>query len=134
MQGGRVWTASRPLRGLCTAVAFAGLLSACASSFQGIALKPGAADPDLQALAHRARDGEKHSLLALGIRFEEGRGVPRDLARAKRLYRLAAADSRPAYVYSPPVSKGDKGRMIPLEIGLRQPGLAEARERLARLD
>lgn len=71
------------------------LLSGCAaSSYQGIPLRAGAADSELQALAARAMSGEKRAQLELGVRFEEGRGVPVDLDRARTLY-LSAADNAP---------------------------------------
>jgi hypothetical protein len=114
-------------------------LAACAagSSYMGIPLATAmAAGPDaaLRNLAARAQSGDKHAQLELGIRFEEGRGVPRDLAKAERLYRLAATDSGGTmWIYSPPVKEGASGRVIPVERGPLQPGLEEASRRLAAL-
>jgi hypothetical protein len=117
---------------VCTAFG----LSACASnSYAGIPLTAGAADPELQALARRAETGDKRAQLELGIRYEEGRGVPRNLQRAEDLYRKAAADSGGTlWVYSPPVGENGKGRVIPVDRGPRQVGLAEAKRRLERLN
>jgi hypothetical protein len=71
----------------------------------------------------------------LGIRYEEGRGVERDLGRARKFYRAAASDSGGTmWTYSSPVGNGTKGRVVPVRRGLRQSGLAEARERLERLE
>ncbi|QTD57491.1 SEL1-like repeat protein [Parasphingorhabdus cellanae] len=83
------------------------------------------------SLARKAQGGDKHAQLELGIRFEEGRGVERDLGKAKKLCRLAASDSGGRiWVYSPPVGNGTKGRVIPMDIGPKQFGLAVARVRL----
>jgi hypothetical protein len=57
-------------------------LWACANgSYGGIPLVSGAASVELQDLARRAQAGDKHAQLELGIRFEEGRGVPVDRKR-----------------------------------------------------
>jgi TPR repeat protein len=124
----------------CAAFAAALLLgalpgvAACApSAYAGIPFAAGAADPDLQALAGRAQSGDKRAQLELGIRYEEGRGVPRDLARARKLYVRAATDEGGIiHVYSPRVGKSG-GRVIPLNLGPRRPGLAEAKARLEQL-
>ncbi|HWT14049.1 MAG TPA: hypothetical protein VN231_14945 [Allosphingosinicella sp.] len=63
-------------------------LVACAvGSYAGISFAAGAADPELQSIARRAAGGDKQAQLDLGIRYEEGRGVERDPAMARRLYR-----------------------------------------------
>lgn len=112
------------------------LLPACASpnSYIGIPLSSGQVDPELQLVTSRARAEDKHAQLELGIRFEEGRGVPVDVGRARRLYRQAASDSGgTVWVYSPPVGNGTKGRVMPVETGRRQAGLREAKRRLEAL-
>jgi hypothetical protein len=111
------------------------LLTACtANSYAGIPFSVGAADPDLQGLAMRAQAGDKHAQLELGVRYEEGRGVPIDLRRAERLYLMAASDSGgTTYVYSPPVGRNGRGQVIPVDTGPRQHGLPEARVRLDEL-
>ncbi|WP_066518546.1 SEL1-like repeat protein [Sphingobium cloacae] len=94
----------------------------------GIALLPGAAEPTLQNLAARARAGEKEAQLDLGMRFEEGNGVPQDKARAMKLYRQAASDSGgTVWVYMPSPGNGVKGRVVPVYRGPRQVGLEDAR-------
>ncbi len=112
------------------------LASGCAATgYAGIPLAAGAADPELQSLAQRARAGDKQAQLELGIRYEEGRGVPVDLARARRLYRLAARDSGGTiWVYSPPVGENGRGQVIPLNTGVPQSGLREALLRLDRIE
>lgn len=109
--------------------------SACASShYMGVALTPGAADQELQSLASRARSGDKQAQLDLGIRFEEGKGVPVDKARAKALYRQAAADSGgPMWIYMPSPGNGAKGRVVPVDTGPKQAGRDEAKRRLEML-
>jgi TPR repeat protein len=124
----------RALRGLAAALlALAAplTLAACApTTYAGISLKPGAADPELESLASRAQAGDKHAQLELGIRYEEGRGVPRDLQRAAALYRSAssgAAQTQMAYV---PGSGSGPGSWTILSGGARADGLAEASMRL----
>lgn len=107
-------------------------LSACVSSeYMGISLRSGAAESELQALARRARAGDKQAQFELGIRYEEGRGVPIDIRRAKKLYTLAASDSGGTiWVYVPSPGNGAPSRVIPVNKGLRQTGLEEAKSRL----
>lgn len=111
------------------------LLAGCASNgYAGISLAPGAADSELQALARQAEAGDKQAQLDLGIRFEEGRGVPQSIARAEWLYLQAAADSggtRPVYV--PASGRGARASSVPTNMGPAARGLPEARERLSAL-
>jgi hypothetical protein len=80
------------------------------------------------------RGGNKHAALELGRQYEEGSGVPQDMQRAAQLYRFAASfTSGTTYIYSPPVRKGGSGRVMPLRVGMDQPGLPEAKYRLALL-
>lgn len=119
---------------LCAAAALT-TLTACStpSTYAGIDLTAGGADLQLQALASRARAGNKHAQLELGIRYEEGEGVPVDLERARALYRGAASDTGGTiWVYSPPVGNAP-GRVIPLDGGPKEFGLREAQWRLKRL-
>jgi len=89
----------------------------------------------LAALASEAQRGSKQAQLELGIRFEEGRGVERDLDKARKLYAQAASDSGGTiWVYSPSVGNGTKGRMIPVNAGPKRSGLAEAKKRLGMLE
>ena len=111
------------------------LLTGCsANQYAGISLTPGTAPDEIRHLAARAEDGDKAAMLELGIRFEEGDGVPRDLERAERLYRRAA-ESRPRihYIYEPPLRPHGVGRYHPIQTGISSPGLIEARRRLEAL-
>jgi hypothetical protein len=120
---------------LSALLAAALLIGGCASQqYMGVSLKPGGADPAVQALAVRASTGDKQAQLDLGIRFEEGAGVARDLDTAKKLYRQAASDSGGTiWVYTPPVGNGTSGRVVPVESGTKQYGLAAAQRRLGAL-
>ena len=113
------------------------LLSACASSnnYMGISLAAGQANPELQHLAARARAGDKQAQLELGIKFEDGHGLERDIEKARNLYRLAASDSGgPTWIYVPPTVKGRQGRVIPVTRGGKAFGLDEAKARLELLE
>ena len=111
------------------------LLSGCATnSYAGISFASGAADVGLQALARRAKAGDKHAQLELGIRYEEGRGVPIDLGRAKTLYREAATDSGGTeLVYVPASVKRGRAASVPINRGPRIVGLPEAQAKLQGL-
>jgi hypothetical protein len=132
----RVWRAQLS-RGV-----FAASLGACvtfgtvactSNEYAGISLKSGAAVPELQQLAQRARAGDKQAQLDLGIRYEEGRGVAVDSGRAAALYRKAAtASGGTLWVYSPGSGKA-KGRVVAIDSGPRRAGLSEAKSRLSRL-
>ena len=107
--------------------------AACAAptSYMGIALAPGAANPAVQTLARQALTGDKHAQLALGIRYEEGDGVAPDPKRARKLYRAAATTTGGTiYVYVPPTRKGGRGYVTPVNMGPVVAGLKEAKERL----
>jgi hypothetical protein len=121
---------------LSALLAAALLLSGCASQqYMGVLLKPGGADPAVQALAARASAGDKQAQLDLGIRFEEGAGIARDLTAAKNLYRQAASDSGGTmWVYTPPMGNGTSGRVIPVQSGTKQYGLTEAQRRLKTME
>jgi hypothetical protein len=100
-----------------------------------LALKRSYADMPLTALASEAQGGSKQAQLELGIRFEEGRGVERDVSKARKLYGSAASDSGGTiWVYSPPVGNGTSGRTIPVNTGPKRSGLAEAKRRLEGLE
>ena len=112
------------------------MASGCATDgYAGVPFAPGAADPELQSLAQSARAGDKQAQLELGIRYEEGRGVPVDLRRAVWLYLQAAVDSggvRPVYV--PGSGSGSRAASVPVDRGTPVRGLPEARVRLSALN
>jgi TPR repeat protein len=136
---GRFRASLRPVMARAIRAAAAVLLAAttaCAAhSYMGIPLVPGQASPDVQSLARRAQSGDKQAQLDLGIRFEEGDGVPVDRKRAIMLYRQAASGGGGVtWVYSPPVGIGTSGRVLAVERGVQQKGLAEAKARLVALE
>jgi hypothetical protein len=127
----------RLARAACLAASLALTSCAAPSSYMGIDLAGPAVSAEaaeLQLLARRAQAGDKRAQLNLGIRYEEGRGVPQDLKRARELYQRAAATTGGTmWVYQPPVSKGAKGGVVPVDSGPKLYGLQEAKRRLARL-
>lgn len=116
------------------------LLADCAApaTYMGIDLAAAPQDAQQAAvldLARRAQARDKQAQLELGIRYEEGRGVPVDRMRAKEFYKLAASDSGGSlWIYSPPVGNKTRGRVIAVDAGPRQIGLPEAKKRLQRLE
>jgi TPR repeat protein len=126
-----VLSSHSPFAAIGTAV----LLASCAAptSYMGIDITQGAASTELRALASRAQFGEKQAQLELGIVFENGHGVPVDRQRARKLYSLAAAETGgSAWVWSPSVGPG-AGKLIRIDLGRRQHGLAQAATRLKQL-
>ena len=124
-----------PIRATALAALLAASLAtagcAAPTSYMGIALAPGAANPAVQTLARSALTGDKHAQLALGIRYEEGDGGPIEPKRARKLYRAAATTTGGTiYVYVPPTRKGGRGYVTPVNTGPRVVGLREARARL----
>jgi len=117
----------------CLAVLLAA--PACTSTrYMGLSMVPGEAAPEIQALAQRAQAGDKQAQLNLGIRFEEGNGVPRDTRRAMKLYRRAAQTSGGRiWVYAPSPGNGAKGRVVPMYLGPKRKGLVEAMRRVSTI-
>ena len=106
------------------------VLTDIGSANGGNAALASTSDEALQCLAGR---GDKSAQLELGIRYDEGRGVAADPARAASLYAAAAAfTSGTIFIYSPPVG-ASPGRTLPYRTGPDQSGLPEAMYRLALL-
>lgn len=83
-------------------------------------------------LAALAWNQHRPAALELGIRFEEGRGVPQDRGKARNLYRIASLKmGGTIYVYSPGVG-GQPGQVMPV-FTPEEEGLPEARARLLAL-
>jgi TPR repeat protein len=119
---------------LCLAMLFAiGTAGCAASSYAGIPLSPGATAPDLLDLARRARAGDKSAQLGLAVRFEEGQGIARDFSRAIVLYRRAGTDTGGLETIYLPSGRGAAVTAVPVSKGPAEPGLPEARARLAAL-
>jgi hypothetical protein len=80
-------------------------LSSCATNQAfGIDLAASSTSEEVKVLARSAQGGDKLAQLELGKRFEGGRGVPKDLARAGKLYAAAASPNDGASIrtlYSP---------------------------------
>ncbi len=121
-------------RGAAAALLLLGALAlqACVARLPGCGAE--AAMDALSSLRCGAARGDKQAQLELGILYEEGRGVERSPRKAARLYQAAgSASGGTVYVYSPPVGGEKSGRVIPINAGPRQAGLAEAQYRLALL-
>ena len=125
---------SQKLTALCAAIAI-GTLPACAapSSYMGIEFAPvaaaGSEQSQIQLLVRRAQSGDKQAQLELGVRFEEGRGVVRDLEKAKIVYQLAAQDT--PIKQTSFIPEGGTIRAETTNAGVRK-GLPEAKERFAK--
>ncbi len=118
------------------ALCFLPTLTACAapSSFAGINFADKATPPPVRSLAARAQTGDKQALYELGLIYETGLGVPVDIRRARKLYRLAATTTGGTiYVYVPG-QKGKAGYVTPVNTGPVRPGLPEAKARLKALE
>ncbi|MEA3017205.1 MAG: hypothetical protein QOI38_1927 [Sphingomonadales bacterium] len=123
------------LRAAAGAALALGALAACNGTpdrYQGISLSAENGDEDLRAIARLAAAGNKRAQLALGIRFETGDGVPVDLRRAARLYRLAAATTHNRDAYYPSVRMKTAGKLLRTYETPRF-GLPEAQARLDAL-
>lgn len=120
---------------LAVAAAALAALAGCsgtADRYQGISLTADNQDEELRALATLAAAGHKRAQLLLGIRFETGDGVPIDLRRAERLYRMAATTTGRGDAYYPSVRMKTPGRLM-RTYDVPRSGLPEARARLEAL-
>jgi len=105
-------------------------VGACSGRYMG--LDASLLDSETAVLAQRAQLGDKQAQFELGKRFAAGDGVPQDCAKATELTRRAAtATGGTLWVYSPPVTQGGRGQVIPLDRGPVQPGLAAASNAIA---
>lgn len=106
------------------------LITACASS--GLGVSRDALPMELRPVHDRADLGDKRALFELGLAYAEGALVERDCGQARRLLGQAATDTGGMlWVYSPPVGNGTAGRVIPINRGVKQPGLRSAEELLS---
>jgi hypothetical protein len=119
---------------LTALLAAALLMGGCAGQqYMGVSLKPGGADPAVQALAVRASTGDKQAQLDLGIRFLNGQGMTADERRACNLFRLSASDSGgPLWIYTPSPGGGAPAQVLPVQTATHTAGLASARVWLER--
>jgi hypothetical protein len=123
---------------LTAALVSAAALVGCATQpdrFAGIRFDSAAHPPEVRSLAERAAAGDKRAQLELGIRFEEGRGVPASRRRAERLYRMAASYSGGGaeLEFFRPMRPGGRSHVTKVDGGRFVPGLPEARARLEAL-
>jgi hypothetical protein len=105
-------------------------VAACSGRYMGLDVSQ--LDRKTALLVQRAELGDKQAQFELGQRFATGEGVPQDCEKAKKLTRRAAsASAGTLWVYSPPVTSGGQGLVIPVDRGPVQPGLAAAGNSLA---
>lgn len=109
-------------------------LSAAACSGPYLGIDRASLDPSAQALLDRASAGDKEAQFRLGILYTYGNGVPSDCQKAFKLLRQAASRSGgTTWIYSPPVAKGGRGRVIPFDQGPKRAGLDSADSALREL-
>lgn len=105
-------------------------IGGCSGRYMG--LDASLLDRETALLAQRAQLGDKQAQFELGQRFAAGNGVPRDCEKAIALTRRAASPAGGTlWVYSPPVTQGGRGQVIPVDRGPVQPGLSAAAKALA---
>jgi hypothetical protein len=112
-------------------------LSGCSTprNYMGIDISARAPVNSIIELARRAQAGDKQAQFELGMAYEEGQLLPRNLRRAVALYRLAAAGSSGRHwIYSPPSGAGQVGRVVAVDVGQRQSGLVAAQARLTEMN
>jgi len=91
---------------LSALMAAALLMGGCAGQqYMGVSLKPGGADPAVQALAVRASAGDKQAQYELGRWFEDSTDA-NGVKKAIALYRQAASDSGGSRLLLVPSSSG----------------------------
>ena len=116
---------------LTALLAAALLMGGCASQqYMGVSLKPGGADPAVQALAVKAQGGDKQAQYELGRWFEDSTDAD-GLKKAKRLYRQAASDSGGSRLLLVPSSSGLTTSVVGM--GPKIGGNAAAQTRLQKL-
>lgn len=121
------------LRVLASCLCSLFLLAGCAGPYAGLD-DPGVSS-EARLVGERARLGDKQAQYELALRFAAGDGVPRNCNRARELLGQAASNSGGTiWIYSPPVTKGGSGRVIPVDSGPVRPGLAIAKRALSGLD
>jgi hypothetical protein len=113
--------------GLSALLAAALLMGGCASQqYMGVSLKPGGADPAVQALAARASTGDKQAQYELGRWFENSTDAD-GLKKAKRLYRQAASDSGGSRLLLMPSSSGLTTSVVSMGPKIAENAAAQAR-------
>lgn len=104
-------------------------------SYMGLNLNASDLPAEPRDLALRAQAGDKEAQLYLGIAFEEGRGVARDLGRARRLYALATSCSGGLLrVYVLLVIPSQAGRVTQVPMMAPPSGFTNTKARLEQLN
>ena len=113
---------------LSALLAAALLMGACASQqYMGVSMKPGGADPAVQALAARASIGDKQAQYELGRWFEDSTDAD-GLNKAIKLYQIAATPRGGSRMMYTPGPSGVTTSVV--SMGQHVGGLFEASQRL----
>jgi len=113
---------------LSALLAAALLMSGCASQqYMGVSLKPGGADPAVQALAARASTGDKQAQYELGRWFEDSTDA-NGMKKAIKLYQIAATPRGGSRMMYTPGPSGVTTSVV--SAGPRIEGHAAAKARL----
>lgn len=121
---------------LAAALISAAALAGCTAQphrFAGISFNSADVAPEIRDLARRAAAGDKMAQLELGIRYEQGRGVPVNWRRAADLYEQAATTTGGSSIMVVPPIRRSAGTAVPVSLGPWSPGLPAARARLDAL-
>lgn len=87
---------------MCVMFALAQPTNATSSQNIGTSLSEGATNTTIQALTAKAESGDKQAQFDLGVVYEQGNGVKRNLEKARQLYVMASLDSGgPIWNYIP---------------------------------
>ena len=113
---------------LTALLAAALLMGGCASQqYMGVSLKPGGADPAVQALAVKAQGGDKQAQYELGRWFEDSTDAD-GLKKAIKLYQIAATPRGGSRMMYTPGPSGVTTSVV--SMGQYVGGLFEASQRL----
>lgn len=102
-----VWRKGEPKRGIRAALAAVLLTAAGSANPAGPSdvlerLDSETADPQIRKLVRRAAKGDRSARLELGLRLQEGRGLPRDPGGACALFSSRpSARNREVWLYTP---------------------------------
>ncbi len=103
-------------------------------SYMGVPFDASSTSPEVSKLARRAVSGDKQAQFDLGLAFEEGHDVERDIKKARKLYQLAAGDTCGALtIYQPGVGTAP-GKVVQLPPPSCIKGLEIAKAKLAELN
>lgn len=123
----------RPLSVMACALLPLAMCGCATSSYMGIGLAPGSADPALQQLAQRARLGDKQAQFGLAKLLLQVDTIADSDQRACKLLRMAASDTpERLFVYMPSPGGGAKASVLSVQNKAQASGLVAARDLVDR--